>query len=179
MTSQIENALTKFGYKEPTLCELARFIGFNDDELTKLQLLRLPVYSNGWIYLSDEIILVQLTNDTGLTAIPNFIKRMLIGCNDYEENIHYKIIKKDDDDLVTTYSNLNMTNRLGQKISNNKKYYTITGDAYEDLLMKSKTTNGRSYRLLYRKVVKLAGIMKDYISGMQLYQLNKHKIYLE
>jgi hypothetical protein len=172
MTSQIENALTKFEYKEPTMSELATFIGFNADELTKLQLLWLPVYSNGWIYLSDEIILGQLTNDTGSTAIPNFIKRMLIGCNDYEENTHYKIIKKDDD-LVTTYSNLTITNMLDRKTSNRKKYYAVTGDTYEDLLMKSNTINGRSSRLLYRKVVKLAGIMKDYISAMLKYQLDE------
>jgi hypothetical protein len=165
MTSQIENALTKFGYKEPTMSELAKFIGFNDDELTKLQLLWLPVYSNGWIYLSDEIILGQLTNETGSTAIPHFIKRMLISCNDYEENTHYKIIKKDDQ-LVVSYENLYLPNLSDRKTSNRKKYYTVTGDTYEDLLMKSNTTNGRSSRLLYRKVVKLAGIMKDYISGM-------------
>jgi hypothetical protein len=178
MTSQIENALTKFGYKEPTMSELAKFIGFNDDELTKLQLLWLPVYSNGWIYLSDEIILGQLTKETGKDAIVNFIKRLLIGCDDYIENVHYKIIKKDDD-LVTAYSNFYSLNSTIRKTSNRKKYYTITGDTYEDLLMKSKTTNGRSSRLLYRKVVKLAGIMKDYISGMQLYQLNKQKILLD
>jgi hypothetical protein len=172
MTTQIENALTKFEYKEPTTTELAKFIGFNDDELTKLQLLWLPVYSNGWIYLSDEIILGQLTNETGKDAIPNFIKRLLMGCNDYEENTHYKIIKKDDD-LVTTYKNLNMSNSTNRKTSNRKKYYAVTGDTYEDLLMKSKTTNGRLSRLLYRKVVKLAGIMKDYISAMLKYQLDE------
>jgi len=174
MTNQIENALVKFNYKEPSATELAMFIGFTDDEITKLKLLWLPVYSNSWIYLSDEIILEQLTNETGSTAIPHFIKRMLIECNDYVENIHYKIIKKDNE-LVVTYVNLYLPNLASRKISNNKKYYAITGDTYEDLLMKSNTTNGRSSRLLYRKVVKLAGVMKDYISAMHLY-LSKKQI---
>ena len=95
--------------------------------------------------LSDEIILGQLTNETGKDAIADFIKRKLIRCDEYIENIHYKIIKKDDP-LVITYVNLYSANLRNRKVSNRKKYYAITGDTYEDLLMKSNTKNGRFIR---------------------------------
>jgi hypothetical protein len=88
---------------------------------------------NKWIYLSDEIILEYLTNDTCSTAIPNFIKRLLIGCNDYEENIHYKKINKDDTLVV-----------LNRKTSNNKKYYAVTDKTFKILLIRSRTSNGIS-----------------------------------
>jgi hypothetical protein len=88
---------------------------------------------NKWIYLSDEIILEYLTNETGKYSIVHFIKRMLIGCNDYEENIHYKKINKDDPLVV-----------LNRKTSHNKKYYAVTDKTFKILLIRSRTSNGIS-----------------------------------
>jgi hypothetical protein len=88
---------------------------------------------NKWIYLSDVLILEHLTNETKKDAISHFIKRMLIGCNDYEENTHYKIIKKDDPLVV-----------LNKKTSNNKRYYAVTDKTFKILLIRSRSSNGLS-----------------------------------
>ena len=54
-----------------------------------------------WIYLSDELILGNLTNETKKDAIRHFHNRILLK-GDFQEGIDYKEIKKDDG-LVINY----------------------------------------------------------------------------
>jgi hypothetical protein len=104
-----------------------------------------------------------MTNEKGSDAIKQFIRRKLLECCDYKENIDYINIKKNDD-LIKIYES-----SIGSNLSNRKKYYAITGDTYEDLLMKSTSKEGKNSRKLYRKVIKLAQFMKDYIHGLHQY----------
>jgi hypothetical protein len=62
--SEIKNSLVKFKNTEVTPIELAQFIGFSKDELKMLDIFWNPTFNKGWIYLSDEIILDNLTNET-------------------------------------------------------------------------------------------------------------------
>ena len=61
---------------------------------------------DGWIYLNDEIILEQMTNETNKDSIPHFYKRVL-RTNNYIEEVDYKKISKDDE-LVKIYENSNL-----------------------------------------------------------------------
>ena len=60
-----------------------------------------PAFNGGWIYLSDEIILEQMTNENSKDALQNFYNRVLM-TDDYVEGIDYKKISKDDE-LVKNY----------------------------------------------------------------------------
>jgi hypothetical protein len=164
----IKNVLIICEFKEIDEFKLAKILDFNEDEINKLKLLWLPVYSEGWIYLSDEIILTQMTNEKGKNTIEHFVNRKLLECYDYKENIDYKNITKNDD-LIKIYESFYSPNLSNRKTSNRKKYYAITGDTYEDLLMKSTSKEGKNSRKLYRKVIKLAQFMKDYIHGLHQY----------
>jgi hypothetical protein len=96
MIGQIQNALTKFEYKEPTMSELAKFIGFNDDELKMLNVFWEPVFNKSWIYLSPSMI----TQDMGYSKLSNFYTQVLR--IKYNENIDYKEVESNDP-LVQSY----------------------------------------------------------------------------
>jgi hypothetical protein len=93
-----------------------------------------------WMYLSDEIIMSYMTNEKGSDAVKQFIRRKLLECDDYKENIDYKNITKNDD-LVK--------NNIFKKTSNRKKYYAVTGKCFKTLLLKSNTLKSNSIREYY------------------------------
>ena len=82
-----------------------------------------------WIYLSDEIILGELTNDIGIYTLKNFYKVVLFK---YKINIDYKKIDKNDE-LVTQRPG--KTNKI---TSNRKLYYAVTKEIYDKLLIEGK-----------------------------------------
>ena len=84
----IEKAL-QLTDKEPlNETQLAKIAGFNDNEIQMLEMFWNPVFNQSWIYLSDELILGYLTNDTKETAIANFYRRILLPT--YTEGIDYQ-----------------------------------------------------------------------------------------
>jgi len=91
-------------------------------------------FNSSWIYLNDEIILSQLTNEKGKDALTHFYKRVLLKY--YKENDNYKQINKDDE-LVKNYvqSNIENKTKVGQGL---KKYYAITRETYKDMLLTKK-----------------------------------------
>ena len=163
----IQEALVKYNYAELTHEQLADHMGFTAYEKRILTMFWEPAFNSGWIYLSDEIILEQLTNQKGKDALKDFYNRVLI-TNDYQENIDYKKIDKNDN-LIKLYQNIgsaNLPNQKNIKKITTKKYYAITGDTYKDLLQKSANKKGKETRKYYRKVEQLAIFMKDYISAL-------------
>ena len=110
-----------------------------------------PCFNNSWIYLSDELILENLTNETGKDAIINFYKRIMIPT--YEDELDYKQVSADNE-LVKFHSPrlANEKNKPG----NRKKYYLVTGEAYKCMLMASRSKKGKDVRKYYLKVEKLA-----------------------
>jgi hypothetical protein len=85
----IQIALAKYEYKEPSIEQLAEHMGFNTDERQMIKLFWEPAFNQGCIYLSDEIILGQMTNETGKDAIRHFYIRVLLS-DDYIEEVDYK-----------------------------------------------------------------------------------------
>jgi len=163
----VEAALVKYEYSEVSNQQLAEYMGFSSDEQRMLTMFWEPAFNGNWIYLSDEIILEQMTNKLGKDVLIHFYKRVLL-TDDYIENVDYKKIKRDDK-LVKEYEKFYSPNLAKRKTSNRKTYYAITGDVYKDLLLKSANKKGKTTRQYYRKVEQLAIFMKDYIVA-----LNKH-----
>lgn len=92
---------------------------------------------DGWIYLNDEIILEQMTNETNKDSIPHFYKRVL-RTNNYIEEVDYKKISKDDE-LVKIYENSNLyISKINQITSNRKLYYACTQNLLNKLLLQIK-----------------------------------------
>ena len=123
----IQDALVKLEYKEPDIDQLAILHNFTSDEQKMIKMFWEPAFNQGWLYLSDEIILEQMTNEKGRMALTDFYNRVLLA-EDYIENIDYKKIKKDDE-LIKKYEEFGSANLLNQKNKSKqttKKYYAIT-----------------------------------------------------
>ena len=127
----IQDALVKLEYKEPDIEQLAILHNFTSDEQKMIKMFWEPAFNQGWLYLSDEIILEQMTNEKGRMALTNFYKQILF-TEEYIENIDYKKIKKNDE-LIQKYEefcSLSIMNKKDTRGGANKKYYAIT-DTYE------------------------------------------------
>ncbi len=75
-----DNQLTEY--------DIARFMNFTDEEIKMINLYWHPTFNGSWIYLSDEMILEYLTNETKKDALRHFYDRILLAS--YEEGIDYK-----------------------------------------------------------------------------------------
>ena len=136
----IKNALSLTSDKPLTEVDLAKMIGFSEEEINMISVYWNPVFNGSWIYLSDEMILEYLTNETGKYAIKNFYDRILL--SQYEREIDYKEISAEHD-LVKNGWLKTTTENSTRKPAHNKKYYCVTGEAYKCMLMSSKTTKGK------------------------------------
>ena len=163
----IQNALVKFNYTEPTTEDFAKHAGFKDNEIDMLKIFWDPIYNEGWMYLSPTIIIDSM----GYKQISHFYKDTLKP--NYKENIDYKEVDKNHD-LVKIYneflnedqSSLGKSKHTGGKA---QKYYIITGESYKKMLMKCKTKKGESICEYYLKVEKLANLYNKYTSILHKY----------
>ena len=85
-----------------------------------------------WIYLSDEIILGELTNDKGRNSLKNFYDQCLT--KKYKINIEYKKIDKNDELVIQCPIKTNK-NIIKQTT---KLYYAVTKEIYDKLLAEGK-----------------------------------------
>jgi phage anti-repressor protein len=157
----ISIALEQTKNKQLTEFEFAKLMGFNQNEIKMLELYWNPVFNKSWIYLSDDLILENLTDEKNETSIRNFYNRILLK-GDYIENIDYKEVKANDNIIKSHRSILNDEN-LNLKPGNRKKFYIVTGECYKCLLLSSRAKKGKEMRLYYIKVETLANYMKDYM----------------
>jgi hypothetical protein len=128
--------------------DLAKLIGFTDKEILMLKLYWDPCFNKSWLYLSDELILENLTNETSKHALKHFYIKILIP--NYEENIDYKEVTIDDEIIKKWWTNLAITNP-NYKPASNKKYYIVTGESYKCMLMASRAKKGKETRKYYIK----------------------------
>lgn len=165
------DALVKYNFSEVSTQQLAEHLGFSSEEQRMLTMFWEPAFNGGWIYLSDEIILEQMTNEKSKDSVIHFYKRVLL-TDDYVEGIDYKKISKDDE-LVKNYESFSSPDLANRNPSNRKKYYAATGETYKDLLQKSANKKGKATRKYYRKVEQLAIFMKDYIVALHEHLMQK------
>ena len=97
----INDMLKKYNYTEVSNQQLAEHLNFSEEEQKMIELFWEPAFNGSWIYLNDEIILSQLTNEKGKNSLYNFYTRVLL-TEDYKENVDYKQINKDDE-LIKEY----------------------------------------------------------------------------
>jgi phage anti-repressor protein len=159
-------ALVKFDYKEPSIQQIAEYNGFSESEVKMMELFWSDNFNENWIYLSDEMILNNMTNESGRMALTNFYSRVLF--TNFTINVDYKEIKKDDE-LIKKYEKFYSSENMNRKTSNRKKYYAITGETYKELLILSSNKKGKEARKYYLKIEKLAMFYHMYIS-----ELHKH-----
>ena len=73
----IQAALVKFEYKEPTIEQIATHVGFNENEIKLMTLFWSDDFDKNWIYLSDDMILNSMTNETGRMYLTHFYNQVL------------------------------------------------------------------------------------------------------
>lgn len=89
--------------------------------------------NNDWIYLSDEIILKNFTNQEGKDAIGNFYRRTLLK-HSYIEGVDYQEVSKMHE-LVQLYYRENENEKC---FGNRRKFYIVSKGTYDDLIARRK-----------------------------------------
>ena len=115
-----------------------------------------------WIYLSDEIILGELTNDIGRNALTNFYNQCLT--KNYKKVIDYKRINKNDE-LVTRFLSKTNKNKVKQTT---KLYYAVTKEAYGKILNEGKIRKAKV-------ILHPEQIISNKLSPFYLFMLNTKK----
>jgi hypothetical protein len=158
----IEEALIKFGETKPTPREFALFCGFNENEAKMLEIFWDPAFINGWYYLSDDVILSNLTDDSSRSAISDFYRRVLC-TKEFDENVDYQLVGKTHPVVVKCMNSNSANLRNKGRGSGRKKYYIVTGRTYKRLIIRATTQKGIEARDYYLKVEELADQMRKYI----------------
>lgn len=163
--------------------KLAEIANFTPKEISMLKLFWNPCFNSTWIYLSDEIILNFLTNESGKNAINNFITRVLMP--NYENELDYLQVDKTHDLIKNCSPNLengkshssilrskneaclqtNIENK--KRVAANKNYYIVSGECFKNLLLQSRCEAGKETRKYYLKVEQLSRLMYSYISELK------------
>jgi hypothetical protein len=169
MADLIQNAMVKFEYKEPAIDDMAKHIGFNDDELNMLKIFWEPAFNKSWIVLNRDMIKTWFCkNDTSKHAVTNFYNRVLFK---YDKNIDYKEVTTSQicgDCDAFWYSQ--MTTKIkDNRGGHNANYYQVTGECFKMISME----RNKDIRRYYLKVEELAMFMKDYINAMHKYISDK------
>jgi hypothetical protein len=167
-------ALAKFEYGEVTYKQLARYAGFNADEMSYLDVFWAPAFDDGWIYLTNEIILSQLTAQSNKNSISRFYKKMILMYSEGSEyiqlNANHPLVKHSTFDVDRYTRSLQHStfdvDRYNRSLQPKKLYYAVTGDVYKDLLIQANTAVGKVCRTYYRKTEKLCKMMFRYTQAL-------------
>ena len=146
--------------KKLTNEEFAQLAGFTPEEIKKIEIYWDPLFNHNWIYLSEDMILENLTNEQSKHAITNFYNRNLIP--NYIEGTDYQLVTIAHE-VVQFWCSFSKTKKSDTRGGSNKKYYMVTGDTYKHLLMSAKTEQGRQTRLYFLKIERTTIAMKDYL----------------
>jgi hypothetical protein len=161
--SQIENI---------TPIKLAEMSGFSDEELDFVKLFWEPAFNKSWIYLTKEMVVDWMGYKDGKDTMTHFYKQNLL--KNYEENVDYKEVKKDDEIIKNFYS-LNLANgnisAEHELPGNRAKYYIITGECLKCLLMSAQTPKGKIVRKIYIKTENLVVLMIEVVKQQQLIKM--------
>lgn len=169
----VEQSLNIFQDKEIDHLTIARLAGFNDEELNWVKLFWEPAFNKSWIYVHKEMIIDWMGYSNGKNTLNDFYKKII---KEYEENIDYKEISKDDEIVKSFYSE---SLRKEELPGNRAKYYIITGECFKCLLMSAQTPKGRVIRKFYIKTEDLVILVIEVVKQQTLLlkdkQLNETK----
>ena len=119
--------------------------------------------NNDWIYLSDEIILKNFTNNNGISAIADFYRRTLLK-HPYIEGVDYQEVSKMHE-LVQLYCGGEENEKY---FGNRRKFYIVSKGAYDDLIVRGKYKVKFSFPekiIADRLAVELNGRREVYVVG--------------
>ena len=171
--SIIERAIARYGDNNITVAQLADAAGFTEREKAFAEASWALVFADEWFYLSDEIILGQLTSDTSKSSVAHFISRELIASDfiygrDYARVTPDGLIFDKEGKPMTQESceyDINFrfpTLETGRRV-NGKQYYIVSPVCMKGLLLKASTKRGNETRDYFLKVERLAVIMHDFM----------------
>jgi phage anti-repressor protein len=169
MTMSVESALVKFGYTQPTSSQMAEFVGFSDEQIDMLKLFWDPAFNGSWIYLDDDTVLTNMTNQGKANGLPRFFKHLI---SEYDEGEDYRKIKATDQ-LVQFYLAQKMKEKKKNETRGGKHYYAVSGECFKLLLQTSKTTAGKKLRRYFIQVEKLAHMQHSYMSALSSHLLQQ------
>jgi hypothetical protein len=161
----VKVALVKHEYKEPTMMQLAKHVGFNEEELNMLAIFWDSVFNKSWIILNRDMIKTWFCkNDTSVNAVKNFYDRVLLK---YDEGIDYIQIERSPatDKCDESCSSKTMSKIRTKHGGHNAKYYQVTGECFKMIGMQ----RNKDIQRYYIKVEELAMYMRDYMSAMHQY----------
>lgn len=162
--------LLVFGHAMPSEAQLARHIGFTEEELTSLQLFWDAAFNGSFIYLSKDMVLEKMTGTNNKNSYKRFIDKQLLAHPGYVENTDYKRLEATDPLIKAYYDSTKKRTRTHAATLARMSHYAVTGETYRDLLTRADTTEGIESRKLYRKIEKLAKMMTAYAYQLQLHQ---------
>jgi hypothetical protein len=138
LKNQVEEILKKSNYARLTEHELAKYVGFTDEEIKMLMLYWNAAFNESLIYLSDELILNHLTDEVKKDAIVHFIKRILIP--NFKTPDDYQKLNRSNE-LIAKFDSPNLANQKDKSKQGAKQYYGVTGECWKKLLIMSKLKN--------------------------------------
>ena len=171
-TAAVDRAIERYGSAEQpniTVEQLADIVGFNDQEKKFAAMSWSLIYTNEWIYLSDEIILTQLTMETGKGAINNFTTRELLVPEYIYGHSYARILPNgdilDEQGKPTTEFDINFSSsKLRNYIKGHgKRYFIVSPECMKSLLLRASTRRGSETRGYFVKLEKLAAVMREYM----------------
>jgi len=164
----IEGALEFHGHETPTPEAMARYLGFDDEQIAMLDRFWDPAFNKSWFYLDDDTILKYMTDGNSRNAISRFAKTLKA---EYDTGVDFREIARDDK-LVKNFMHHFAVHGNVPKKSNRKKYYAVSGECLKMLLQSSKTKAGRDVRRYFVKVEELAFFQHQYIAALNAALLN-------
>jgi hypothetical protein len=164
MAVTVENALVHFGCKSVAPSALAKYMGFNKQELKLLNLYFSKDFNNSWIYISPQMI----TRDMGYSKLSNFYSRALRG--KFKEGSDYKETDENNP-AVKAYEAYCMcspksTYKVPHKRGSKQKYYLATGRTVKRIMAQARTAKSDEILTYFERVEDLALFQSSYISAL-------------
>lgn len=164
MKKQAERLLDDSAGQKMTEIQLASYMNFTTNEIDQLKLFWQPVFNESFIYLSDELILGNLTSHTGKNALSRFYTTVN-NFENYQEGIDYIKLNINDklvQDYYTSFDSPVMGESKELHKMHAKKLFGVSGELWKELLMQAQTEQGAQTRKLYLKIEKMAKLMLYY-----------------
>jgi len=169
--SRLKTLIERHEYKEIANAQLFELAGFNEKECKMASTFWDSAYNRSKFLLTDEMILEELTTETGSTAIANFNRQVLKV--HYKEGEDYDEVDKNNALVKQYLSLLELTRKKDTRGGSNKRYFLITGECYKMMLQTAATKKGREAKSYYIKLESLVVLLRDYSAARLQHQLER------
>ena len=174
----LEMLLKKHTDPKLTELQLADYMGFTEDEKAQLKLFWSVALEGTFLYLSDELILENLTKQRCHKAVCRFLKKVE-HFKGLEKGVDFIELNKDSDLVKAYFTNskhqqdacsattdeeeskaLSATKNLSKMTR--KYFYAVSGETWKRLLMKASTKQCDVSHSYFVRIEKMARVMKAF-----------------